>query len=56
MEKAAQNLRCLLCVIQEKSIRNFGNKIRCPLYPLEKSDIPGFARSDIFLAESDMKA
>ena len=24
--------------------------------PVDKSDIPGFVRSDIFLSESDMKA
>lgn len=24
--------------------------------PMDKSDIPGFVRSDIFLSESDMKA
>ena len=24
--------------------------------PMDKSDIPGFARSDIFLSESEMKA
>ena len=24
--------------------------------PMDKSDIPGFARSDIFLSESDIKA
>jgi len=55
-KKAAQNMCCLLFVLSDKrEVKDFGDKIRCLPY-LWKSDIPGVARSDIFLSESDMKA